>query len=200
MAAPVPTDVVVFADAAGFRAWLEENHAVASELWVGYYKKGVAKTSISYPEAVEEALCFGWIDGIGRRIDDEVHANRYTPRRRGSGWSAINIAKVAELTTAGRMHPAGLRAFEERDRRKDPSYSADILPDDLPDEAQDLIRANPAAWTYWQQQPPGYRRLTTRWVLSAKRQETRERRLATLIEDCSAGRPIKPMRYGRAEG
>lgn len=197
MAAPVPTDVVVFADAAGFRAWLAENHAVATELWVGYYKKGVAKASISYPEAVEEALCFGWIDGIARRIDDEVYANRYTPRRRGSGWSAINIAKVAELTAAGRMHASGLRAFEERDRRKDPS-STDTLPDDLPDEAQDRIRANPAAWAYWQRQPPGYRRGVTHWVLSAKRQDTRDRRLATLVEDCAAARPVKPMRVGRA--
>lgn len=111
------TDVRIFESAVDFRAWLEEHHDTAGELWVGYYKKGVPKTSITYPEAVEEALCFGWIDGQARRIDDEVSSIRFTPRRRMSNWSATNIAKVAELTAAGRMHPAGLRAFEERVRR-----------------------------------------------------------------------------------
>ncbi len=118
--APDPSDVMVFDDASAFRDWLTEHHADTDELWVGYYKKHVPKTSMTYREAVEQALCFGWIDGIGRRIDDEVTANRYTPRRRTSSWSAPNIAKVAELTEAGRMHPAGLAAFERRDRRKDP--------------------------------------------------------------------------------
>jgi uncharacterized protein YdeI (YjbR/CyaY-like superfamily) len=121
--APDPSDVMVFENAAAFRAWLTQHHAETDELWVGYYKKHVPKTSMTYGEAVEEALCFGWIDGIGRRIDDEVTANRFTPRRRTSSWSAPNIAKVAELTAAGRMHPAGLAAFERRDRRKDPSPS-----------------------------------------------------------------------------
>jgi uncharacterized protein YdeI (YjbR/CyaY-like superfamily) len=115
---PAPGDVRVFASAADFRAWLEANHDSASHLWVGYYKKGVPKQSMSYPQSVEEALCFGWIDGITRRIDDEVYTTRFTPRRKGSNWSAINIAKVAELTAAGRMHAAGLRAFEVRDRRR----------------------------------------------------------------------------------
>jgi uncharacterized protein YdeI (YjbR/CyaY-like superfamily) len=121
--APDPSDVKVFENAEGFRAWLTEHHGDADELWVGYYKKAVPKTSMTYSEAVDEALCFGWIDGIGRRIDDEVTANRYTPRRRRSSWSATNIAKVAALTAAGRMHPAGLAAFEARDRRKDPDPS-----------------------------------------------------------------------------
>jgi len=188
-----PPDVVVFADAAQFRAWLAENHDSARELWVGYYKKGVPKTSITYPEAVEEALCFGWIDGLGRRIDDEVHANRYTPRRRTSSWSAVNIAKVAELKAAGRMHPAGLRAFEERDRRKDGSYSYERATQELPPGSEARLRATPGAWEYWQSRTPSYRRTATHWVLSAKREETRERRLATLVEDCAAGRPIKPL-------
>jgi uncharacterized protein YdeI (YjbR/CyaY-like superfamily) len=196
MAAQPPSDapdVVIFADAGAFRAWLTDNHDSVSELWVGYYKKGVPKNSITYPEAVEEALCFGWIDGLGRRIDDEVHANRYTPRRSTSSWSAINIAKVAELKAAGRMHPAGLRAFEERDRRKDGSYSYERATQELPPEAEARLRAAPGAWEYWRSRTPSYRRTATHWVLSAKREETRERRLATLVEDCAAGRPIKPL-------
>jgi uncharacterized protein YdeI (YjbR/CyaY-like superfamily) len=196
MATPTPTQVEIFPDAPAFRAWLVEHHADADEVWVGYYKKGVAKTSMSYPEAVEEALCFGWIDGIGRRIDDEVHANRFTPRRPTSSWSAINIAKVAELTQAGRMHPAGLRAFEERDRRKDAIYSYENGPMELPPEAEALLRAKPDAWAFWQAQRPSYRRTVVHWVLSAKREETRQRRLAQLIDDCDAGLLIKPMRYG----
>ena len=193
MAAPRPDSVSVFTDAAQFRAWLEEHHDTATELWVGYYKKGVSRTSLSYPEAVEEALCFGWIDGITRRIDDEVYANRFTPRRKGSSWSAVNIAKVAELTAAGRMHAAGLRAFEERDRRKDASYSLERAAAALPADYEARLRADPGAWAYWQAQPPGYRRTATHWVVSAKREDTRLRRMATLIGDCAAGRRIKPL-------
>jgi uncharacterized protein YdeI (YjbR/CyaY-like superfamily) len=116
---PAPGDVHVFPGSADFRAWLAANHDSATHLWVGYYKKGVPKQSMSYPQSVEEALCFGWIDGITRRIDDEVYTTRFTPRRKGSNWSATNIAKVAELREAGRMHPAGLLAFDVRERRSD---------------------------------------------------------------------------------
>jgi uncharacterized protein YdeI (YjbR/CyaY-like superfamily) len=114
-----PHDVEIFSTAAEFRAWLEENHATATEQWVGYYKRGVPKTSMTYAEGVDEALCFGWIDGQARRISDEVSSIRFSPRRKGSNWSAVNIAKVARLTEAGRMHPAGMRAFEARDPRRD---------------------------------------------------------------------------------
>lgn len=116
---PKPREVRIFTDASALRAWFEEHHDSDAELWMGYYKKGVPKSSVSYAEAVDEALCFGWIDGITRRIDDEVYTVRWTPRRPTSGWSAINIAKVAALRAADRMHAAGLRAFEGRDRRKD---------------------------------------------------------------------------------
>jgi uncharacterized protein YdeI (YjbR/CyaY-like superfamily) len=119
----VPTgraEVRLFSTAAAFRDWLAAEHATAPELWVGYYRKGTGKVAITYTESVDEALCFGWIDGLTRRIDDEVYATRFTPRRRRSNWSATNIAKVAELTAAGKMHPAGLRAFEARDRSRDP--------------------------------------------------------------------------------
>jgi uncharacterized protein YdeI (YjbR/CyaY-like superfamily) len=196
MPAPVPSHVEIFEDAAAFRAWLVEHHDSATQLWVGYYRKGAARTAMAYPEAVEEALCFGWIDGIARRIDDEVYANRFTPRRRTSSWSAINIARVAELTRAGRMHPAGLRAFEQRDRRRD-GYAYENLPRSLPAASEARLRANADAWAYWRAQTPGYRRTATHWVMSAKREETRERRLARLVDDCAVGRPIKPLSQGR---
>lgn len=116
---PLP-DVTIFPTAGAFRAWLDANHDSTRELWIGHYKKGVPKSAMSYVEAVDEALCYGWIDGVARRIDDEVHATRWTPRRPTSSWSATNIAKVHALMAAGRMHPSGVRAFERRDRRKDP--------------------------------------------------------------------------------
>ncbi|MGH2428213.1 MAG: YdeI/OmpD-associated family protein [Candidatus Limnocylindria bacterium] len=189
----------LFATAADFRRWLEANHDTATELWVGYYKKGVGKTSMIYREAVEEALCFGWIDGQARSLDSERYANRYTPRRPTSNWSAINIAKVAELTAAGRMHPAGMRAFEQRDRRKDATYAYEVTPRELPPEWQARLRANADAWAYWQSQPPSYRRTASYWVLSAKRPETRERRMETLIADSAAGRMPRPFAVGRSE-
>jgi uncharacterized protein YdeI (YjbR/CyaY-like superfamily) len=191
--APGSRDVRIFPASDDFRQWLERNYATASEVWVGYYKKGVPKHSISYPESVEQALCFGWIDGVGRRVDDEVHANRFTPRRRGSNWSVANTAKVAELEKARLMHPAGRRAFEERDQHRDPRYSYENRPADLPPETAALIKRDAAAWAYWQGQTPSYRRAATWWVVSAKQEATRERRLITLIGDSAAGRPIKPL-------
>ena len=197
MRAPDRSDVHVFAAPAAFRAWLEANHDSASELWVGYYKKASGKTSMTYPEAVEEALCFGWIDGLTFRIDDEVHTNRFTRRRRGSNWSAINIAKMAELEAAGRLHPAGRRAFEERDRRKDAVYSYERPPAELPAEWVLRFQGDVAAWKHWQAERPSYRRQATHWVVSAKRPETRRRRFETLLADSAAGRRIGPMRVGR---
>jgi uncharacterized protein YdeI (YjbR/CyaY-like superfamily) len=114
---PTREQVALFATAGDFRDWLDANHATAPELFVGYYRAGSGKTAMTYPESVDEALCYGWIDGITYKVDDEVRATRFTPRRRRSNWSATNIAKIAELTTAGRMHPSGTRAFEERERR-----------------------------------------------------------------------------------
>jgi uncharacterized protein YdeI (YjbR/CyaY-like superfamily) len=193
MPAPTIDRVSVFRGAADFRRWLEKHHDSASELWVGYYKKGVPKTSITYPEAVDQALCFGWIDGIGQRISDEVYANRFTPRRRGGNWSAVNIAKVTAFEKAGLMHPAGLRAFVQRDQRKDAPYSYENRPHDLPAQAAARMRGNPEAWRYWEAQTASYRRAATWWIVSAKQEATRERRLATLIEDSAAHRPIKPL-------
>jgi uncharacterized protein YdeI (YjbR/CyaY-like superfamily) len=194
-----PHDVHVFPTAADFRAWLEKHHDTATELWVGYYKKGVPKSSMTYAQAVDEALCFGWIDGIGRRIDDEVHANRWTPRRRTSSWSAVNIAKVAELTAAGRMHPAGLRAFEERDRRKDATYSYERPVHELPPDMLARFQADDAAWAAWQSRPPSFQRQATYWVLSGKRPATRERRFVNLLEELAAGRLPRPFLVTRQD-
>ena len=184
---PTPEDVHVFPTAADFRAWLEANHDTAAELWVGYYKKGVPKQSMSYAQGVEEALCFGWIDGLTRRIDDEITSNRYTPRRKGSSWSAINIAKMAELKAAGRLHPAGLRAFEERDRRKDAIYSYERPPAEMPPDMLARLQADTRAWAFWEAERPSFRKQIAWWVTSGKRPETNERRFAELLETARAG-------------
>lgn len=195
--APTPTEVAIFPAAADFRTWLESNHDGATELWVGYYKRGVPKTSMTYAEAVEEALCFGWIDGVGRRIDDEVHANRFTPRTKRSTWSAVNVKRVGELIAAGRAHPAGIRALEARTADNTGVYSYENRPADLPEAYLAQLKTDDAAWSWWEAQTPGYRRAATWWVVSAKQEATRERRIATLLEDCAAGRMIKSQRYGR---
>jgi len=190
---PAPGEVRIFAEPADFRGWLAANHDAATHLWVGYYKKGVSKRSMSYPHSVDEALCFGWIDGITRRIDDEVYAIRFTPRRKGSSWSAINIAKVAELKSAGRMHAAGLRTFEQRDRRRDASYSHERPPAELPGEMIARLKAEAPAWERWQAEQPSFRRLAAHWVTSAKRAETRERRFEQLLAASRAGTRPKPF-------
>jgi uncharacterized protein YdeI (YjbR/CyaY-like superfamily) len=195
MRRPTRREVSVFPTAAAFRAWLETNHATADALWVGYFRKATGKTSLTYPEAVEEALCFGWIDGITFRVDDEVHTNRFTPRRRGSSWSTPNIEKVAELKRAGRMHPAGLKAFEQRDRRRDmPRMRDHPLRQQLPAKVEARIRANATAWAWWEAQPPSFHKRAAYWIQSAKQQATRDRRLAALIEDAAAGRMVKALR------
>ena len=191
---PTRDQVAIFDTAEDFRDWLDTNHGSAQALFVGFYRKGSDKAAMTYPESVDEALCYGWIDGITYRIDDELRATRFTPRRRGSNWSAVNIAKVAELTSAGRMRPAGTRAFEERDRRKD-AY-ADRAGRDLPDDMLERFEADAAAWAHWQSQPPGFRRQAAAWVTSAKRPETRERRFNALLEASRAGRVPAPWIVG----
>ena len=195
---PSRADVCIFDTAADFRAWLDANHDSADSLFIGYYRKGVDKTAMTYPESVDEALCYGWIDGITYRVDDEVRAIRFTPRRSTSTWSAINIAKIAALTAAGRMRPAGLRAFEQRDRRKDQSYSYEQPELALDPDVLARFRANAQAWEHWEAEAPSFRRMASFWVMSAKRPETRERRFAELLEASSQGRRPKAFIVERA--
>ena len=186
-----------FATPTEFRAWLERNHDTAAELLVGFYKKGSGRPSITWPESVDEALCFGWIDGIRRTIDDESYSIRFTPRRARSTWSNVNIKRVAELTRLGRMHPAGLRAFEARDPTRSGIYTYEqgARPQDpkLAPAYAKQFKANAKAWAFFQSQAPCYQRLVVHWVMSAKKEETRLKRLATLIDDSAHGRRIAAL-------
>jgi uncharacterized protein YdeI (YjbR/CyaY-like superfamily) len=185
---------VFFADAAELRAWFVEHHADAAELVVGYYKKHTGKPSVQHTEAIEQALCFGWIDSVGRRIDDERYQVRFTPRRKGSVWSAVNVAKVAELTAAGLMHPAGLQAFESRKPERVAVYSYEQPADAVLDEQQlARFQGEETAWQWFSAQPASYRRAAVHWVVSAKREDTRQRRLTQLITDSAAGRTVPPL-------
>lgn len=194
---PRRDEVLVFATRDDFRAWLEAHHLSEPSAWIGYYRKGAGQVAMTYPEAVEEGLCFGWIDGITYRVDDEITASRFTPRRRGSVWSAPNVKRVTRLIEAGRMTPIGLAAFEARDHAISEGYSSATRPEDLPPAMLARLRSDPAARAYWEGQTVAYRRTAADWVISAKREETRQRRLGQLIADCAAGRPIKLMSYGR---
>ena len=168
-----------------FRAWLHANHDGAAELVVGFYKKGSGKPSMTWPESVDEALCYGWIDGVRHSLGDDSYTIRFTPRKPTSIWSNVNIAKVGELLRLGRMMPAGLAAWTRRDPEKSGVYAFERAVAAFDGAAEGRFRRHPAAWRFFQAQPAGYKRLATHYVVSAKRPETRERRLATLIE-CSA--------------
>jgi uncharacterized protein YdeI (YjbR/CyaY-like superfamily) len=184
-----------FDSPAAFGAWLEEHHATETQVWVGLYKKATGKQVMSWSQAVDEALCWGWIDGISKRVDAESYKQRFTPRKPTSNWSAVNVRKVEQLREAGRMRPPGEAAFARRRPDKTGVYSFE-QPDEpaFAPEQQAQLEAHEAAWAYWQARSRSYRRVATWWVISAKREETRARRLAALIEDCAAGRPIKPLR------
>jgi uncharacterized protein YdeI (YjbR/CyaY-like superfamily) len=167
------------------------------EAFIGYYKKGVDRKAMTYAEAVDEALCYGWIDGITYRVDDEMTTTRFTPRRKGSNWSAVNIGKVGRLIAEGRMRPAGMQAFEARDQGAAAPYSYEQRPAELPPPYRARLAANAGAEAFWTSRSPSYRRAVTWWVVSAKREETRDRRMAQLIEDCAAGRPVRALAYDR---
>jgi uncharacterized protein YdeI (YjbR/CyaY-like superfamily) len=153
--------------------------------------------SITWPESVDEALCFGWIDGIRKSIDEKIYAIRFTPRRPNSNWSSVNIKRVAELMKCGRMHPAGLEAFRRRDEEKSKVYSYERATARLDRAYEKEFRSNREAWHFFQSQSPSYQRLAAHWVVSAKREDTRQKRLRKLIEDCAAGRSISPMLKAR---
>jgi uncharacterized protein YdeI (YjbR/CyaY-like superfamily) len=177
-----------FKTPAEFRAWLKKNHRTADEIIVGYYKKSSGKPTITWQESVDEALCFGWIDGIRRKYGDDSYGNRFTPRRPGSNWSTININRVAELTRLKRMQPAGLAAFAKRTEARSRVYTyeqSDLLP--LDKTVEKKFKANKKAWDFFQGQAPYYRKIMTRWLNSAKAEETCLRRLAKLMASCETG-------------
>jgi uncharacterized protein YdeI (YjbR/CyaY-like superfamily) len=182
---PTPSD---------FRRWLSEHHDEVDELWVGYYKKTTGRPSITWPESVDEALCYGWIDGLRRSIDEEAYQIRFTPRRPGSHWSRVNLGRVVALIGEGQMTPEGLAVYESRDREKAGQYSYERGEVAFFAEQVASFEAHPEAWAFWSAQPPGYRRLATSWVVSSKREDTRSRRLATLIENSANGLRIKQLR------
>jgi uncharacterized protein YdeI (YjbR/CyaY-like superfamily) len=183
-----------FATPEELRAWFEEHHATETELLVGFYTSGSGRPSITWPESVDQALCFGWIDGVRRRIDDESYSIRFTPRKPRSNWSAINVKRVGELTEQGRMHPAGLAAFERRSDDETAIYAYEQRKAaELEPAMEQQFKRDERAWAWFQAQPPSYRRTATHWVMSAKRRETRERRLQQLIADSRAGRTVAPL-------
>jgi uncharacterized protein YdeI (YjbR/CyaY-like superfamily) len=180
-----------FAAPADWREWLSRNHETCPELWVGFYKKGSGRASITWPESVDQALCFGWIDGVRKSIDEDRYVIRFTPRRPASAWSAVNLKRVAELKRAGLMQPAGLAAFARKAAAKSRIYSYEQRETaSLGPAYEKLFREQPKAWQYFGSQPPGYRRLCAFWVISAKKEETRLRRLKALITDSAKGRRI----------
>jgi uncharacterized protein YdeI (YjbR/CyaY-like superfamily) len=190
-------DIVYFESGDAFRGWLQKNHDKSDELWVGFYKAGSGKTGITYREAVDQALCFGWIDGVRKAVDAKSYTNRFTPRRPRSIWSAVNLRRVEELTKLGLMHESGLAALGRRSEDRSRIYSFENTREMDP-EYESRFRANEKAWAYFEAQPPSYRRTVCHWVMSAVREETRLRRLAALIEDSERGRWIGPMqRPGR---
>ncbi len=185
--------ITYFKSADAFRAWLERHHATEHELFVGFYRKDSGRSGLTYAEAVDEALCFGWIDGLKRRVDEFSYQHRFTPRTAKSIWSRINIQHAERLIETGRMTPAGRKAFAARDPKRSGVYSFENAPRQLPPDKAGRFRADRAAWDFFQRQPPGYRRVATFWVVSAKKTETQTRRLEQLIADSRAGRRLKQL-------
>jgi uncharacterized protein YdeI (YjbR/CyaY-like superfamily) len=183
------TGPTFFADPSEFRAWLEKHHEREQELFVGFYKKGSGLPSITWPESVDEALCFGWIDGVRKSLGEDSYTIRFTPRKPGSTWSAVNVARVEELTRLGRMRPAGLEAFEKRSEAKTGIYAYEQKEGAKLEKAEEKqFRADKAAWEFFQSQPAWYKRTAIWRVVSAKKEETRKKRLAKLIEESARGR------------
>ena len=176
-----------FKSADEFRHWLARNHARESELLIGFYRKSAGRVGITYPEALDEALCFGWIDGVKKRLDEVSYTQRFTPRRARSIWSLVNVRHVERLTAAGRMMPAGVRAFEAREPSRTGVYAFEKEAQVLAPALEKMFRARREAWKFWEAQPPGYRKVCIHWVMNAKQVETRERRLAQLIADSESG-------------
>jgi uncharacterized protein YdeI (YjbR/CyaY-like superfamily) len=183
-----------FATPAEWRRWLAAHHKRASELWVGFHKRSSGTPSITWPEAVDEALCYGWIDGLRKSVDGQSYMIRFTPRRSGSTWSAVNVGRVKELISRGRMRAAGMLAYGARTKANTGIYSFEQRKKvRLPSAYQRRFKANAAAWRNFQSRPPWYQRTAIFWVISAKREETRQKRLSTLMDDSAHGRAIRPL-------
>lgn len=189
--------ITFFKSQPDFRKWLSKNYNKAVELLVGYYKVGTGRKSISYKESVDEALCFGWIDGVRKSLGDESYMIRFTPRRQGSIWSRVNINRATELEKLGLMKPSGLKIFHSFDKKKTNRYSFEQKVVKLNSDYEKQFKANKKAWQYFQSMPPSYQKPATWWVISAKQEETRLRRLNTLIEDSEAERKIKVLTLER---
>lgn len=177
-----------------FRKWFEKNHDKKAELWVGFYKKGTGKPSITWPESVDQALCFGWIDGIRKTIDEEAYKIRFTPRRARSIWSAVNIKRMGELMEEKLVHQTGLDAFARRDEERSRIYAYERASIPLSDEYEAIFQKNKKAWEFFESQPPSYKKPVLSWIASAKQEETRMRRLQTLIKDSENGERIAQLR------
>jgi len=177
-----------------FRQWLEQNYDKSAELWVGFYKVGCGKPSLTWPQSVDQAICFGWIDGLRKTVDNESYCIRFTPRKPTSNWSEINIRKVGEMNKLGLMHPAGLAAYEKRSELKSGVYSYENKPEKLSPELEDILKSHPKAWEFFQLQATTYQKTVYFWVMSAKQDATRQKRLYELIADCEEGMKIKLLR------
>jgi uncharacterized protein YdeI (YjbR/CyaY-like superfamily) len=184
-----------FATKSALRKWFEKNHSSAKELLIGFYKVSSKKQSITWSESVDEAICFGWIDGVRKSIDGETYCIRFTPRKPGSIWSAINIKKVEMLSKQGLMHPSGLEAFSKRKENKSRIYSYEKAPAILPKEFENIFKSNKKAWQFFKTMPPSYCRTAIHLVVSAKKEETRLRRLKELIAASENERKIKSLSY-----
>jgi len=180
-----------FSTPADLRLFFSDNATTEKELWIGFHKKHTGRPSITWPESVDEALCVGWIDGIRKTIDSESYMIRFTPRRRGSIWSAVNIRRVEALTNENRMQPAGLAAFAARVENKSGIYSYEQRSEQLPEPYASQLRKNKKAWRFFQDQPPSYRKTIGWWIVSAKQEETRRKRLARLVAESARGRRLR---------
>ncbi|MBA3873025.1 MAG: YdeI/OmpD-associated family protein [Anaerolineae bacterium] len=186
-----------FATPADLCKWFNQHHESKTELLMGFYKKDSGKPSVTWPESVDEALCVGWIDGIRKRLDEERYTIRFTPRKPRSIWSVVNIARVEALTKEGRMQPAGLQAYEQRSENKSGIYSYEQRDQiELTENEIKAFKTNPKAWDFFESQPASYRKAVLWWVISAKKEETRAKRVASLIDDSANERRIKQFTYG----
>jgi uncharacterized protein YdeI (YjbR/CyaY-like superfamily) len=190
MAARKEPEPTYFESAAAFGKWLRSHHASDAELWVGFWKRDTGEPTLTWPESVQEALCYGWIDGIRKRVDEARYKIRFTPRKPGSIWSAVNLRHVEALIAQKRMQPAGMKAYEARTAERSVVYAYEREHAEFDAAAQKRFKADRAAWKFFEAQPPSYRRVATWWVISAKKEETRAKRLERLIADSAAGRRL----------